>query len=244
VFWFEQLALLYFVTLVIVAQVSAAGMAAALVLLASLTLPTAERLWLGHAYLVLGYWLPALASASPAGDWFESWLVRTETPWGGRIRVSPWLAHLGELAYLMCYPFVPAAFVTVWWLGTTADVDRFWLAVLGAGFVCYITVAWLPARPPRLLPGAPAPAGALAHLNRSLLGRVSHNRTTFPSGHVAVAVAGALTVFPVSPVAGAIFAMFAIAIAVGAVTGRYHYMVDALAGLVVGIAVSVMVSLL
>jgi len=40
------------------------------------------RGWLGHAYLVAGYWIPALLVSSPtvAGR-FESWLVRTDERW-------------------------------------------------------------------------------------------------------------------------------------------------------------------
>jgi membrane-associated phospholipid phosphatase len=81
----------------------------------------------------------------------------------------------------------------------------------------------------------------LARLNRVLLGRLSHNRTTFPSGHVAVSAAGALSVFAVSPVAGAALTAVALAIAMGAISGRYHYAIDVIAGIGVGVAVGVIV---
>ena len=70
----------------------------------------------------------------------------------------------------------------------------------------------------------------------SLLRRVSHELNTFPSGHVAVATAVALTVFPVSRAAGGVFLILAIGIAAGAAVGRYHYRVDVIAGALVGIA--------
>jgi membrane-associated phospholipid phosphatase len=69
-----------------------------------------------------------------------------------------------------------------------------------------------------------------------VLRRVSHELNTFPSGHVAVATAVALTIFPVSRVAGVFFSIVAIGIAAGAAVGRYHYGVDAIAGVLVGIA--------
>jgi membrane-associated phospholipid phosphatase len=68
-----------------------------------------------------------------------------------------------------------------------------------------------------------------------LLGRVSHQLNTFPSGHVAVATAVALAIFPVSRLAGVIFGVIAAGIAAGAAAGRYHYGIDVVVGAVVGI---------
>ena len=76
---------------------------------------------------------------------------------------------------------------------------------------------------------------------RRVLRRVSHQLTTFPSGHVAVATAAALTIWPVSRPAGLVLAVMAAGIAAGAVAGRYHFAVDVALGVVVG-AVAVMVS--
>jgi membrane-associated phospholipid phosphatase len=70
----------------------------------------------------------------------------------------------------------------------------------------------------------------------NVLGRVSHGWNTFPSGHVAVAVAAAVSVAAVSPAAGVLFLIVAAGITVGSVTGRYHYVVDALTGVLVAVA--------
>jgi protein-L-isoaspartate(D-aspartate) O-methyltransferase len=150
----------------------------------------------------------------------------------------PWLVTIGEICYLLCYPLVPAAFLVVWIGGVPEDVDRFWSGVLASGFACYGSLPWLVSRPPRLVEGGTA-AGAsssrLAKLNVAMLRRVSHQLNTFPSGHVAVAVSIAFAVLVVSPGAAWLFLALAVGIAFGAVAGRYHYVIDVMAGAIVGL---------
>jgi membrane-associated phospholipid phosphatase len=66
-----------------------------------------------------------------------------------------------------------------------------------------------------------------------VLERWSHQFNTFPSGHVAVAVAAASSVASVSTEAGAVIGAVAAAIAIGAAAGGYHYIVDVILGLIV-----------
>jgi membrane-associated phospholipid phosphatase len=124
--------------------------------------------------------------------------------------------------------------------GSKEDVARFWMAVLLAGYGCYITLPWLVSRPPRLLEGAPAPAepSNVSRANVFVLGRVSHHLNTFPSGHVAVTMAAAFAAGAVAPVPGLVLGVFATGVALGAVAGRYHYVIDVMIGVVLGIAAS------
>jgi membrane-associated phospholipid phosphatase len=85
-------------------------------------------------------------------------------------------------------------------------------------------------RPPRLVLHAAAAPRHVAALNVSVLGRVSHQLNTFPSGHVAVSLAAAAIVGSVSPVPAVLLGAVAAAIGVGAAAGRYHYVVDVLVG--------------
>ena len=205
-------------------------------------LPASLRAWMPITYLVLGYWIPAILTPSKPDAAFEAWLHQTDTEWGlSAFQVPAWIRHPLELAYLFCYPLVPAAFAVVWTLGGDADIQRFWFATLLAGYACYATVPWLASRPPRLLSPSGDPAGAVAALNVRVLRSVSHQLTTFPSGHVAVATAAALTIWPVSRPAGLLLAVVAAGIAAGAVAGRYHFAVDVALGVVVGV-VAVLVS--
>jgi membrane-associated phospholipid phosphatase len=75
----------------------------------------------------------------------------------------------------------------------------------------------------------------VARVNTAVLSRVSHQLNTFPSGHVAVAIAAALSVWPVMPLAAAAFGMIALGVAIGAVTGRYHYVLDVVTGAMAGV---------
>jgi membrane-associated phospholipid phosphatase len=212
-----------------------AAVAIALVIVAGFTAPPAVRAWLPHAYLVLGYWLPALLTPVPASDGFQRRLAaadaRLQAGWTWRF--PSWSAHWFELAYLLCYPIVPLSFTIVWTRGTAEDAVQFWLAVLTAGFACYGTLPWTAAWPPRLLPVRSH--RGLAAINVQVLGRLSHGFNTFPSGHVAVAVAASLAVAAVSPAAGAAVGVIAASIAIAATIGRYHYLVDVIAGLAVGL---------
>lgn len=249
---FEYLALAYFVLIGVLAPFSgtparraaAVGLTAfalAASIIAVTRMLTADmRAWFGHVYLVAGYWLPALLVTRSPGA-FEAWLVRCESRAArfhnfrvcGPRRPAPLLA---ELAYLCCYPMVPAAFITVYANGSIADVNRLWTSVLAAGFLCYVSLPWLVSRPPRLLEDAIVDASHVRRINLRVLDRLSHGWNTFPSGHVAVAGAAALSVMSVAPAAGGVFLIVAAGITIGSVAGRYHYTIDALAGVIVGIA--------
>ena len=214
---------------------AAGAILAAVIVIAVRVFSPALRLWLGHLYLVAGYWIPALASAGTGGTPFERWLEATHARWRPLLNAAPaWLVHAGEVAYPLCFPMVPAAFLVVWTAGNDLDLNRFWLAVLIGGLASYGSLPWLVARPPRRLPGARPREHAIARFNAGLLSRISHNLITFPSGHVGVSIAAALCVATVSPLAGLAFALVAVAISIGAVTGGYHYVMDVVTGLAVG----------
>jgi membrane-associated phospholipid phosphatase len=252
-FGFESVAAGYFVLLALGAAVAsiparaalrgagASAGAAILVVVASRALPDDPRLWLAHLYLALGYWIPSLLTPPTpltGQTRFEAWLRQTDLAWRSCVRpLTPLAAAALELAYLACYVVVPAAFLTVWTYGTRDQVDRFWMAVLLAGFACYVSLPWLVSRPPRMLEEQ-LPRNGVASFNVSVLRRVSHQFNTFPSGHVAVAIATSLSVWPVSRAAAVVFGGIAAGIAVGAAIGRYHYGIDVLAGALVGVAVA------
>ena len=246
-FPFERVAAAFFTALALAAlglrHRPAAWSAGLLALLLVVTIAAASRAqqaplrdWLGHLYLVGGYWIPALLARGATGMRFEAWLAATDRPWRAAATTLPrWVAELCELAYLLCYPLVPAAFTIVWLRGSAAEVDRFWVGVLGAGFASYGSLPWLVSRPPRLVIGDSHRVIGVARVNTAVLSRVSHQLNTFPSGHVAVAIAAALSVWPVMPLAGAAFGMIALGVAIGAVTGRYHYVLDVVTGAMAGV---------
>jgi membrane-associated phospholipid phosphatase len=210
----------------------AALVAAGIIATVARVMDADTRVWLGNFYLIGGYWLPALMVAR-APHRFEAWLRRVDSRIARVIKVR---APLGELAYLCCYPLVPAAFLVNYMNGSIAEVSRYWTAVFAAGFACYGSLPWLVSRPPRVVEeNQDASASAIRRLNIKVLARLSHGWNTFPSGHVAVAFAAALSTIAVMPSAGIVFAFIAAGIAIGSIIGRYHYSVDAVAGVVVGV---------
>jgi len=242
---FEQLSIGYFAALGVAAPfastrghcVRRAMLAAAatilLVVLVSRFATEGVRIWAPHLYLVAGYWIPALVATRTPGR-FESWLRASDAKWARRVSLSREVLHAAEAAYLFCYPIVPLGLLTVATLGGDLDVQRFWLAVLATAFFSYGSLPWLLSRPPRFAAGCTPETIAIHRLNEWVLGRISHQLNTFPSGHVAVSTAAAVIVLSVSTPAGIAFLIAAGGIALGAVAGRYHYVADVVWGAVLG----------
>src|SRR5215208_7098277 len=94
---FERVALGYFLAFTAAPWAAHAGrrgawrtttaslLMAAVVALAAASLPLTARAWLGHLYLVAGYWIPALAAAHGGGGAFEQWLVSADAGWQRRL---------------------------------------------------------------------------------------------------------------------------------------------------------------
>jgi len=212
-------------------------LATVVVVIAALKLPAIVRVWLPHAYLVAGYWLPGILIPSEFNPSFESWLLASENWWRrGAVSVPRLFVYGSELSYLAVYAFVPSTFYVVWQFGDDIQMRRFWLSVLVSGYSCYFTIPWLVSRPPRLMVPVAQSRPSVATLTEFVLVRVSHMANTFPSGHVAVAAAAAVSVYPVSLSAGLVASVMTIGIAFGAVLGRYHFVVDVILGGGLGLA--------
>jgi membrane-associated phospholipid phosphatase len=198
------------------------------------------RDWAPLLCLPLGYWAPAALVRGPR-PMFEKWLWRTEVRAWQHIepvvaRTPRWLLAWFELAYLMVYPFVPLGFSIVYSMGSPTDVDRFWTAVLATEYICYGLLPLLPSRPPRMLTPQ-GNDGPLPTANAWFLGRFAHGWNTFPSGHAAGAMATALSVAAAVPAAGFPMLLVATSIAIGTMTGRYHYVADTVAGVALALVV-------
>jgi len=222
-----------------------AGASAALQLLGTGPVASLVRDWAPGAFLLLSYWMsaPYKGDAAPA---FERWLIDFDRRVLGTAldrftrRAPRLLLESLELAYLTCYPFVPAGLLWLVLSGEHVDADRFWTAVLAASLPCYALLPWFHTAPPRAVePDLAIERRGLAvrRFNSRLLHRTSVQANTFPSGHVAATVAVALMVAATShPVAGLAFGAGAVAIAIATVVGRYHFGADAVLGALLGLA--------
>ena len=202
------------------------------------------RDWVPALYLLQAYWLCGLFFTHPMRA-VEDRLLQLDQRLFALTRLAPLvrrapraLLELLELAYLCAYPFIPATLGLLYAAGLRAEADRFWVAVLVASFGCYGILPWLHTRPPRSIePAGPIDQRSLAlrRLNMAVLDRVSVQVNTLPSGHAATALAAALVVGELLPGLLPVLVAGALAIALATVIGRYHYAVDTILGLAVGI---------
>jgi membrane-associated phospholipid phosphatase len=81
-------------------------------------------------------------------------------------------------------------------------------------------------------------APVMRRLNTAILDTASVQANTLPSGHVSGAVAAALSIWTLDPVVGGVMMAMAGLIAIAAIAGRYHYVVDCVAGAAVAAAFS------
>jgi membrane-associated phospholipid phosphatase len=201
------------------------------------------RDWVSPALAILaGYYLSGLFFVRPT-PWFEAWLVE----WDRRVlgdpatRFAHWprfvLAYL-DILYIGCFLLVPAGFAVLALTGRAADANHYWTMVIAAELGSFLPLAVLQSRPPWMIERKAVLPDRSVHRAASIM--VEHltiRANTFPSGHVAGSLAVALAVIPVMPGAGLLFLVLAASIAVACVVGRYHYIVDVVAGIALTLAI-------
>ena len=145
-----------------------------------------------------------------------------------------------ELAYSLCYALIPGGLAILYLSGQKRQADWYWAVVLPPTYLCYLVTVFVHVLPPRFLEsGQEHSAGATAfrRFNLWMLQNTSIKFATLPSAHVASTIAASLALLWLAPAAGVIFLTLSFTIAVGAVTGRYHYAADVLLGALLALAV-------
>ena len=152
-------------------------------------------------------------------------------------RLPRLVLELLEASYVGVYALIPIALLLH--VGYAADPDphRFWTVVLVTDYICFAMLPWIQTRPPRALEPVAQRASLLRSLNLGLLERTSIGVNTVPSGHAAEAMAIALLLMNAPTPIALVGWAGAILVSAGAVAGRYHYLVDVLAGWVVAAVV-------
>jgi membrane-associated phospholipid phosphatase len=121
------------------------------------------------------------------------------------------------------------------------SIDRFWIMYLAGTLGAYALFPYFPTQPPRyVFPAVEPPLVStwVRHFNLFLLGRATIHVGVFPSAHVSSAFSSAWGTFLAKPrrrAWGRILLVYAASVAIATVYGRYHYAVDALAGLGVSV---------
>jgi hypothetical protein len=185
--------------------------------------------------LLIGYWTSGLLFIAPQASQ-ERMLASLDRRLGvaaiGRKlpRVS---AELLEAAYLGVYGLIPLALLAHVTFGVAPSPSRFWAVVLITDFVCFGALPWVQTRPPRALEPAEPWISSIRRLNLRVLGSTSIQVNTFPSGHAAEGFVAALLVLDAPLPIVAAMTIAALMVSAGAELGRYHYLADALAGVLV-----------
>ena len=203
------------------------------------------RDWLPAVYLVQGYWLCGLFFQRPM-PYVEARLLDADRTLFRLTGMETFLTRgpravleYFEFTYLLVYPLVPVSVGIFLFLGGRAEIDRFWIAILLAGFGCYGVLPWIQTRPPRSIERTPRPRYEqllFRRVNVLVLRHGSVQVNTVPSGHASVACAAAFAVATLDLAAGAALLVLAISITTATVLGRYHYAIDSVLGVIVGLA--------
>jgi len=116
-------------------------------------------------------------------------------------------------------------------------------AVTAACLVCLAAFTVFPVAGPRYLWGAPpgVPHGPARTFATWLLELGSARGTAFPSSHAAVAAAQSMMALRVQRPVGLVASVATLLLSVGAVYGGFHYAIDVLAGLTLGVVVVALV---
>lgn len=154
---------------------------------------------------------------------------------------SRFLSTLLHGAYLSYYLIVSAPALYFAWRGDLQAVRRFVLVVMATFVICYLFFIFFPVAGPYYefpRPSAWFVDNLAARLTYEALASGSSYGAAFPSSHVAAAVAATLAAAGGSRRLGIALALPTVLLTVGVVYCQMHYAVDALAGLVVGAAVT------
>jgi membrane-associated phospholipid phosphatase len=147
------------------------------------------------------------------------------------------LLHAGYLAYYAVI-FLPPLLLLA--KGRRRPFAETVLALTVTCTVCWAIFVAMPVEGPRYLWSAPlnVPNGPVRRLVLSILAAGSSRGAAFPSSHMAVSVAMAVTALRWQRPVGWGVALVALLIGFGAVYGGFHYGVDMIAGAALGAATS------
>jgi membrane-associated phospholipid phosphatase len=206
------------------------------------------RDWLPQALMILAY---------KQMGWFapETHTYRFEHTWivwdrillndlHGRSLIEfagPVLPALLEFCYALVYAVPPITMLVIYGAGLRRQADTLLTIYLLGLFLCYAQFPLWPSEPPRtVFPGQDLPTvhTFLRTFNLSIVGDYGIHTSVFPSAHVSGAFAAACAIaylLPRNRLLVSVYFAYAILVAIATVYGRYHYVVDAVAGIVIGI---------
>lgn len=157
-----------------------------------------------------------------------------------------WLPNLLELSYLLVYAVGPFAVASLYFMHRRPQMGKVLFLYVAGTLAAYGLFPYFPSSPPRtVFPGMDLPTSdtIVRRLNLFLVGDYGIHSSVFPSAHVSSAFSAAwamLMYLPERKKLGWGVLIYAILVAIATVYGRYHYAVDALAGLGISVAAALL----
>ena len=205
------------------------------------------RNWIPLALMLLAYkevgWLaPARHDHRLEGYWIV-WDRRLLREWRLRSLIEvagPLFPSILEICYLLVYAIPAFSMSMLYIYRRSRDADRLLVIYLLGLFLSYVQFPYWPSEPPRIVFPREDMLGVdtvVRHFNHWILGGYGIHTSVFPSAHVSGTFAAAFALKYVLRdrpwVYRSVF-LYAALVALATIYGRYHYAVDAAAGVVVG----------
>ncbi len=195
------------------------------------------------AYREMGWFAPRTHDYLLERGWvavdrlvLRTWHVHEVIEWFG-----PVVPSILEVSYSLVYATAPFGLAMIYAYGARKHAERFLLILMLGALLSYAQFPFWPSEPPRtVFPGEDAPSmqTIFRRFNWFLLGGYGIHTSVFPSAHVSGAFAsafGVMLALPEKPWVGRCLLVMAVLIATATVYGRYHYVVDAVAGFAVSV---------
>jgi membrane-associated phospholipid phosphatase len=195
------------------------------------------------AYREMGWFAPRTHSYSLERSWIvidrlvlRTWRLHDAIEWLG-----PVMPSILEASYSLVYATAPFGLAMLYAYGARKRSERYLLILVLGVLLAYAQFPFWPSEPPwTVFPGEDAPSmqTIFRRFNWFLLGGYGIHTSVFPSAHVSGAFAaafGAMRALPEKPWVGRSLLVMAVLIATATVYGRYHYVVDAVAGFAVSV---------
>jgi membrane-associated phospholipid phosphatase len=155
--------------------------------------------------------------------------------------LGPVVPSILELAYLLVYAIAPFALAALYISYHPERAPRLTLYYVLGTLLAYACFPFFPSEPPRtVFAGMDMPNVTtwFRTSNMFVVGGYGIHSSVFPSAHVSSAFAAAMGMvhlLPEKPWVGRGMLIYACVVSLATIYGRYHYAVDAVAGLAVGL---------
>jgi membrane-associated phospholipid phosphatase len=154
-----------------------------------------------------------------------------------------WLSELMHFIYASYWFLLPVALVGLYLRGRLSGFRELVFAELVVYFGCYLVFIFFPVAGPHYqfpVIGGQLSDGFLYELVHRVLEDGGSKGAAFPSSHVAVACAILLVSWRHDRLVGTVMAPFVIGLTISTVYGRFHYGIDALAGVLTAVVLVIL----